>query len=82
MPTRHVIIYIYSLLLTLQPLIIALNKMDVAGVDSLAPEYTARLDVLRAEGVHVMSMSTLKELNVDEVRNEVTRYRHGLMSGM
>ena len=54
-----------------KPLILVGNKIDVAGLESLSPEFKMRFEQLQAEGVEIMSMSTLAELGVDDVKNAV-----------
>jgi len=51
-----------------KPLIVAVNKIDVVGIEECGEEVAAAFEKMRAEGVTVMSMSTLTEVGVVEVK--------------
>lgn len=52
-----------------KPLLIALNKSDIVTLDDLKGEERRLIDSLSAEGLPVISMSTVKETGIMEVRN-------------
>lgn len=57
-------------LFTNKPLIVAVNKIDVIGLEELPDEKLQLIKEFETEGIPVMQMSTLQETGVIELRNE------------
>jgi selenocysteine-specific translation elongation factor len=58
--------------LTLQPLLVVLNKADILKLEELSPEKRALLAPIESENIPLMEMSTVTENGVMEVKQEVS----------
>ena len=62
----------------LQPLIVVVNKIDTMALEDASPDKREALTQLEKSGATVLTMSTLTEVGVANVRNIVSQPVHSL----